>query len=113
MYCLDVLADRCIATFENKECLKNKLQTVLSNLTGYEIDRALAVVASINLRLKCLALLVDAGYEVGVDDFESFTPNVFYPVEATLAGALEIVKSNPTLAKVGVPGVFESKQSIF
>ena len=111
LYCLDVLADMCIATFENKDCLKNKLQTVLSKLNGYEIDRALAVVAFINLRLKCLALLVDAGYEVGVDDFESFTPNVFYPVEATLAGALEIVKSNPTLAKVGVSDFFESKQT--
>lgn len=110
LYCLDILADTFSTNFENKECIKNKLQSVLSKLNGYEIDRTLAVVASINLRLKCLALLTDAGCKVNIDDFESFSPNVFYPMETVVAGALEIIKSNTMLAKVGVPFVFESKQ---
>lgn len=111
LYCLDVLTDMCMVTFENKKCAKSKLQTALSKLNGYEIDSALAAVTSINLRLKCLALLVNAGYEVGLDDFESFTPNVFYPIKTTVAGALEIVKSNQILIKVGEPSFFESKQA--
>lgn len=110
LYCLDILADTCIDTFESKEHGRNKLQAVLSKLNGYEVDRELAIVASINLRLKCLSLLVDAGCEVDIDDFVSFIPNIFYPVETTVAGALEIMKLNPTLAKVGVSSHFESKQ---
>jgi hypothetical protein len=108
LYCMDVLGESIC--HENKEDLKATLCTALSKLNGYEIDTTLALVASFNLRLKCLALLVDSEYSVSIDDFEYFVPSIYYPGEITLSGALDITSSNVSVRKVGTDVNYGSNQ---
>lgn len=108
LYCLDILGEPL--NCNDKEIYKNELSVALSRLNGYEIDTTLALVASINLRLKCLALLADHGYRIDVEDFESFVPNIYYPEDKTLSGALDITKSNVHVCKVGTEESFETNE---
>lgn len=108
LYCLDILGEHISCT--DKATCKKALSVALSKLNGYEIDTTLALVASFNMRLKCLALLADYGYSVDVKDFESFIPNIYYPEDKTLSGALDITKSNVHVCKAGTEEPFETTQ---
>ena len=84
------------------------LQNELSKLNGYEIDKTLALVASINLRLKCLAILSEHGHTIDVEDFERFLPNIYYPERDTVPGALDITNVEFEVLKVGALGSYNS-----
>lgn len=110
LYCLDILSEDERKSSDKKEKSKSRLQNILSRIYGYEIDRMLALVASINLRLKCLSLLCNDGKTVSIEDFESFIPNIFYPINNTVSGALDVLKSVQLLAKVGTKDNFKSQK---
>lgn len=79
------------------------LNRILGNVYGYEIDPCLAVVASINLRLKCVALLAKHCGHCDIYDFNSFSPQIFFPVEDTIGGALDAGFLPQTIRVVGKP----------
>lgn len=106
LYCLGVLAERY--SFDDKKNSMLYLQNELSKLNGYEIDKTLALVASINLRLKCLAILSEHGHTIDVEDFERFLPNIYYPERDTVPGALDITNVEFEVLKVGALGSYNS-----
>lgn len=87
--CLEALS-AALQKSSDKEGLKDGIQRCLSKLYGYEIDPVLAVVASLSLRLKGAELLHTRGYSVTADDFLFFSPNIFFPLENTILGALDL-----------------------
>ena len=100
LYCLDVLTEDLI--FKGDETtVRNEVIEFLNKLYGYEIDPILAMVASINLRLKCISILSILGYSVDISDFSYFVPNIYFPDSDTIAGALAINKEQQLIIKIG------------
>lgn len=100
IYCLEVLTEDLVVA-NNSDYLKQSISNSLNKLYGYEIDSILALVASINLRLKCISLLSLLGCSVEIDDFSFFIPNIFSPETGTISGALAINKEQQNVIKIG------------
>ena len=98
LYCFDVLAESEEAS---DQTLIQKLDALRQKLFGYEIDPELAMIASINLRLKYLSILANHGCQAAVDDFLRFSPNIFYPAQETTAGVLDICPEKQRVRKSG------------
>ncbi len=96
LHCLDVLAETAPA-----QAPRRHVDALCQRLFGYEIDRELAMAASINLRLKCLSILTNLGCTVDTEDFLRFTPNIFYPAHNTVAGALDVNPEEQRLLQCG------------
>lgn len=103
LYCLDVLAEEHLTKVNNSKEMVEGLNRILENIYGYEIDPYLAVVASINLRLKCVALLAKHCGHCDIYNFNSFSPQIFFPVEDTIGGALDASFLPQTIRMVGKP----------
>lgn len=103
LYCLDVLAEEHLTGISRSTEMIEGLNRILGNIYGYEIDPCLAVVASINLRLKCVALLAKHCGHCDIYDFNSFSPQIFFPVEDTIGGALDAGFLPQTIRVVGKP----------
>ena len=101
LYCLDVLAEEHLTKANSSKEMVEGLNRILGNIYGYEIDPYLAVVASINLRLKCVALLTKHCGHCDIYDFNSFSPQIFFPVEDTIGGALDASFLPQTIRMVG------------
>lgn len=99
LYCFDVLAES--AKRSDTIPIVQKLNALQPMLFGYEIDPELAMIASINLRLKYLSLLASHGHRISMDDFLRFSPNIFYPTRETTAGALDICPEKQRVRKSG------------
>lgn len=98
LYCFDILAQSektsNIEFHSKMECLRQKL-------FGYEIDSDLAMIASINMRLKYLSIRSAHGYSISLDDFLRFSPNIFYPENKTATGTLDICPEKQYVRKCG------------
>ena len=103
LYCLDVLAEEHLTKVNNSKEMVEGLNRILEKIYGYEIDPYLAVVASINLRLKCVALLAKHCGHCDIYNFNSFSPQIFFPVEDTIGGALDASFLPQTIRMVGKP----------
>lgn len=103
LYCIDVLAEENLSKITNSREMVQRLNKILQNIYGYEIDPNLAVVASINLRLKCVALLAKHCGHCDIYDFNSFSPQIFFPVEDTIGGALDASFFPQRICMVGNP----------
>lgn len=99
LYCFDVLSES--AELPDAIPITQKLDALGKTLFGYEIDPELAMVASINLRLKYLSILASHGHCISMDDFLRFSPNIFYPAQETTAGALDICPEQQRVRKFG------------
>lgn len=89
LYCLDVISEEHLVQMHCPGEIISYLNEILENIYGYEIDQYLAVVASINLRLKCLSLITKHCDYHDIRGFNLFTPKIFYPKEDTIGGALD------------------------
>jgi len=101
LYCLDVLAEKHLKQAKHPKEMIDGLNELLENIYGYEIDSCLAVVASINLRLKCVALLSKNCGHCDINDFNSFSPKIFFPAGNTVGGALDAKCLPQTIQMVG------------
>ncbi len=101
LYCLDVLTEEYLTEANHPKEMLEGLNSILENIYGYEIDPYLAVVASINLRLKCVALLTKHCGHCDMYDFNSFSPKIFFPVEDTIGGALDASFIPQTIRMIG------------
>lgn len=101
LYCFDVLAEEYLTKVNRSKEIVAGLNGILENIYGYEIDPCLAVVASINLRLKCVAFLEKYCGHCDIYDFSSFSPQIFFPVDDTIGGALDASFLPQTICMVG------------
>lgn len=101
LYCLDVIAEKCLTKVSDSRKTVDKLNKVLENIYGYEIDPCLAVVAFINLRLKCIALVTKYCGNCDISIFNSFLPKIFFPADNTIGGALDASFFPQTIRMVG------------
>lgn len=101
LYSIDSFCNQTTFPQNDKGKCIDVLQSILDIHYGYEIDAVLSLVASINLRLKCVSVLSNLGYAVSLNDFDNFIPNVYCPAEKTIGGALDARKNKQTLIKVG------------
>lgn len=70
-----------------------KVNAVLNNLYGYEIDQILAYVASFNLKLKALSY-ISKYEEVSFKTFQACHPRVCYPSQESVSGFLDVEWNN-------------------
>lgn len=103
LYCLDVLAEEHLGKAIHSKDMVDGLNSILRNIYGYEIDPSLAVVASVNLRLKCVSLLAKHCGHCDIHDFNSFVPQIFFPATDTIGGALDATFLPQTVLMVGKP----------
>ncbi len=111
LYCFDVLAGA--EELSDPVQAVQKLDVIRQKLFGYEIDPELAMVASVNLRLKYLSTLATHGCKFGVDDFLHFSPNIFYPKKRTTAGALDVDPKKQYVCKWGSRESYELLSTVF
>jgi len=96
LYALDYLCD--YSRLPSEVSLLDYVNMQLRRLFGYELDPTLAVIASVNLRIKALSIIKEHGYTVTAEDFFSVEPNIYYSVKDNIEGALD-VKSDSHLVK--------------
>lgn len=112
LYSIDSFCNQTTFPKNNKDKCIDILQSVLDIHYGYEIDAILSLVASINLRLKCVSVLSNLGYTVSLNDFDNFIPNIYCPAEKTIGGALDAKKNEQKLIKVGTD-IYVTIDSVF
>ena len=96
LYALDYLCD--YSRLPSKTALPDYVNMQLRRLYGYELDPTLAVIASVNLRIKALSIIKEHGYTVTAEEFFSVVPNIFCSVKDNIEGALD-AKSDSHLVK--------------
>ena len=117
LYALERLCETVEPAVE--QSLPDYLQTQLKRLYGYEIDDVLAVIASINLRIKALSILRENGYTVSSKDFFEYNPHIYYSVFVNMEGALDVLPGAHQVVQVGkneeqsLGTIFDSSVYIF
>lgn len=101
LYFLDILTEKYLTSTTHPADVATVLNSFLDNIFGYEIDYCLALVSSINLRLKCLSVVSKQCGTCEIDDFNHFCPNIFYPQNCTIGGSLEYGNTTQQIKKVG------------
>lgn len=84
----------------------------LDRLYGYELDQDLAVVASINLRLKTLQLMEEAGLKPSLETFFDCVPRIYASVGDGKRGALDPDSARHPVRRVGTDTVTALDQVI-
>jgi hypothetical protein len=87
LYALDYLCDN--ARLSSIADIRAYVVSQLNRLYGYELDPTLAVIASINLRIKALSIIKEHGHTVTEEDLFSILPNIYFSVEDNIEGALD------------------------
>ena len=98
LYALDYL---CEVGQIQETALHDIIQEKLERLYGYDLDSMLALIASINLRLKAMTILKSHNNNVTFEDFLSFSPRIYYSVEANIEGALDCNPNTHNVIQVG------------
>lgn len=103
LYAMDYLCDSSRLPLE-VDFLEH-VRAQLQRLYGYELDPILAVIASVNLRIKALSILQEYGYVITIDYFFSDFPNIYYSTKENLEGVLDVNSSTHFVRKVGTEQV--------
>jgi hypothetical protein len=74
-----------------KEACINNINLILKRIIGYEIDPVLAIIASINLKLKSLSILKIKNYNINIYDFYIFETHIYTSVNSNFIGSLEFL----------------------
>ncbi len=75
------------------------IRTILNSLYGYELDPNLAVVASVNLKLKALSLLCE-NRDIRMEDWQLFCPNIYTSVSVNSFGFLAADFNNHAIRRI-------------
>lgn len=79
--------DKLVSTTDNMD-YDDRINHALENLCGYEIDQFLAHIAAFNLKLKAVSLMSEVK-SITAETFNSFHPNIFYPLSESVSGFLD------------------------
>ena len=97
---------------ENPPTDEQSFQRLLDRLYGYELDQDLAIVASINLRLKTIQLMEKAGLNPGIRTFFRCVPNIYASAGNGKRGALDPEPAQHQVRRVGTGAVSTLDQVI-
>ena len=98
LYSLDYLCD---VEQPQEIAFREIIRMQLERLYGYDLDPMLALVASINLRVKVLAILKNHDYKATFEDFFAFCPNIYHSVNKNFEGALDINGDTHKVVRAG------------
>lgn len=94
--------DKMMKEYLKKELsLHGTINNVLSKLYGYDIDPLLAKVAYTNLKLKIVSIFLQNNQSITFKEFTEIHPNIFYPMQSTVSGALDKEPEKQIVVKVG------------
>lgn len=96
LYVLDYLCDH--SRLPSEIALPDYVYMQLRRLYGYELDPTLAVIASVNLRIKALSIFKEHGHTVTAEEIFSIVPNIYCSLKDNIEGALD-TKSDFHLVK--------------
>lgn len=99
LYALDYLCDD--ERLPSEVDLPDYIHMQLERLYGYELDPVLAIIASVNLRIKALTILKEHGCDISVDDFFAYIPNIYFSAKNNIEGALDANASTHCVIKAG------------
>jgi hypothetical protein len=99
LYALDYLCDS--SRLPPAANVPDYVRTQLQRLYGYELDPTLAVIASVNLRIKTLSILKEHGCGITAEDFISDIPNIYCSAEENIEGSLDVNPSSHLVRKAG------------
>ena len=117
LYALDYLCDS--SRLPTETTLPDYVHTQLKRLYGYELDPTLALIASVNLRVKALSIIKEHGCAVTAEEFFSNAPSIYYSVKDNIEGALDSEPSSHLVKKAGteqtdtLASVLSSSEYIF
>jgi type I restriction-modification system DNA methylase subunit len=117
LYALDYLCDS--SRLPSTTTMPNYVITQLRRLYGYELDPTLAVIASVNLRVKVLSIIKEHGYAVTAEEFFSNVPDIYCSVKDNIEGALDakadshLVKKAGTMQTDTLASILSSAEYIF
>ena len=94
--------EKMIKEYSSKDLSLTEItELILSKLYGYDIDTLLAKVAYINLKLKVLSEFSKKNQVLSFQQFKNIHPNVYYPVQPTISGALDVNSIQQITANAG------------
>lgn len=99
LYALDYLCDSSRVPTET--ALPDYVNSQLKRLYGYELDPILALIASVNLRIKALSIIKEHGCAVTIEDFFSNVPAIYRSAKDNIEGALDIEPGYHLVIKAG------------
>lgn len=117
LYALDYLCDSTRLFLPTT--LPDYVHAQLRRLYGYELDPTLAIIASVNLRIKALSILKEHGDDIAPEDFFACVPNIYGSAEDNMEGALDANPSAHRVVRVGMDqaetlaSVFNSAEFVF
>lgn len=99
--------------------LTDFLHAQMERLYGYELDPTLAIIASVNLRIKVLSILKEHDCSVEAADFFRWEPHIYCSAQDNMEGALDVNPCAHRVVQVGtsredsLASVFGSAECIF
>ena len=104
IHTLDVLSN--IDKYDSKYEATGRIDCIIENIYGYEIDPLLAIVANINLRIKKILLLKASGFEVSVSDFKITNPHIYTSKTPGFKGSLDDDIHSRGLVRIGTDDIY-------
>ncbi|WP_446898808.1 HsdM family class I SAM-dependent methyltransferase [Clostridium sp. LBM24168] len=90
LYALDVICDNKIQSKIGQKDILKIIQDALNRLIGYDLDKEIAIVASINLKLKALSIMLNKGINVNIKIWSNLNTNIYFSVFDNILGFLDV-----------------------
>ena len=99
LYALDYICDS--SRLPASTDITDYVHAQLMRIYGYELDPTLALIASVNIRIKALSIIKEYGFYASAEDFFSIIPNIYCSVKDNIEGALDIAPNTHLVKKAG------------
>lgn len=90
LYALDVICDSKISSKPKEKDIFQITKDALNRLVGYDLDSEIAIIASINLRLKALSILLNQRVFINIETWCSLKTNIYYSMNENILGFLDV-----------------------
>jgi hypothetical protein len=89
LYAFDVVCDSKISSKTEQSNILNIVKEALQRMSGYDLDVEIAIIASINLRLKALSILLSHRTSIEIKTWSMLTTNIYFSVNENIVGFLD------------------------
>ncbi|MBZ9633319.1 class I SAM-dependent DNA methyltransferase [Clostridium sp. FP1] len=90
LYALDVICDSKISSKTKQKDILKITQEALNRLLGYDLDAEIAIISSINLRLKVLSILLSHGISIDIEIWNTLNTNIYFSANENILGFLDV-----------------------
>ncbi len=90
LYAFDVICDSKISSETKQKDILQITQDILTRLVGYDLDIEIAIIASINLRLKALSILLNKHVFINIETWCSLNTNIYFSMNENILGFLDV-----------------------